>query len=140
MPNEDTARAAAARLKLSNADRERLIEALNTDSVLSPTLSPPEARRLLYRIGAERFRDRVLRCWAEAAEAPGWEALFSLAKDWRKPEFPIDGHDAIAAGAKEGPELGRVLASLERWWVEQDFLPGRDTLLAKLKERIGQRA
>jgi hypothetical protein len=30
--------------------------------------------------------------------------------------------------------MGRILAELERWWVEADFAPDREVCLAKLKE------
>jgi len=38
----------------------------------------------------------------------------------------------------EGPEVGRVLARLEGWWVEGDFAAGEGALRARLNTVIGQ--
>jgi poly(A) polymerase len=54
---------------------------------------------------------------------------------WTEPRFPIAGADLLAAGIKPGPEMGRLLAELEAWWVAADFLPDRDACLARLSER-----
>ena len=56
-------------------------------------------------------------------------------ENWIEPEFPLDGKDVKEAGIKEGPAIGRMLAALEEWWVDQDFSPDRNSLLAKLQER-----
>jgi poly(A) polymerase len=56
---------------------------------------------------------------------------------WTEPRFPLTGADLLAAGIKPGPEMGRLLAELEAWWVAADFLPDRDACLARLSERRG---
>jgi poly(A) polymerase len=132
----DRARTLASNLKLSNADRMRLVEALAQGVELEAGLSLAEARRVLYRFGADRFRDCVLLRWSGAPAEPGWQNLLDIEKDWVRPEFPVDGLDAIGAGVPEGPQVGRILALLERWWVEHDFAPERAALLAKLKELV----
>jgi len=42
----------------------------------------------------------------------------------------------MQAGVPEGPEVGRVLAKLEDWWVEGDFAADESALHAKLKGMI----
>ncbi len=135
MPGDaSAARDLAERLKLSNADRDRLIAAT---SEIKIGTSQRDAHVLLYRLGVQQFKDIVFLRWAadEKANAAQWRALFDLAKTWRKPQFPLDGRDAMAAGVKEGPTVGKILGELERWWIDNDFKPDRAALLARLKER-----
>jgi poly(A) polymerase len=123
----EAAHAVADALKLSNADRLRLEEALSGEPV-PHQLSAAEARRLLYRIGAGRLRDKVLLQWAGAARgAKGlhaglpWRMLLEMAQTWQRPRFPLTGRDVMAAGVPQGPDVGRILAAVEDWWVVHDF-------------------
>jgi poly(A) polymerase len=135
------ARKLAQSLKFSNADKDRLIEAVEPDSRISASLSPREARQLLYRLGPQCFRDQLLLRWSEARRDPqdgNWRRLLKLAESWKKPELPIDGRDVMAKGIDEGPKIGTTLRALEEEWIEADFAPDRRTLLKRLKETINQ--
>ncbi|HTK34774.1 MAG TPA: CCA tRNA nucleotidyltransferase [Caulobacteraceae bacterium] len=124
----ETVLAAAERLRLSNALRDRLLLAAAAGPDLS--ISDAEARAALYREGAA-FGDRVMKRWAEQ---PGAEAdarrLLALSRDWPPPRFPLTGKDIASLGVPVGPEVGRRLREAEAWWVAQDFVPDRATLLA----------
>src|SRR6185436_4121137 len=75
LPDAETAGLVAQRLRLSNADRERLEQALGGEAI-APQLSAGQARKLLYRLGAARFRDKLLLQWAGAPESAGvWRLL-----------------------------------------------------------------
>ena len=133
---DDPAQAAAAakRLRLSNAQRDRLEAATTFDPDIAPDMSAQAARRRLYVLGAPAFADRVVLSWAALDGAPeAWLALLAQARDWVRPSFPLTGHDAAAAGLKPGPELGQALRAVEAWWVEQDFGPGREALIGRLR-------
>ena len=81
-----------------------------------------EARRLLYRIGAARFRDKV--CCngpARPRRRAAWRMLLEMAENWQRPRFPLTGRDVMQAGVPEGPRCGRILAQVEDWWVGGDF-------------------
>lgn len=115
-------REAAQRLRLSNAQKARLVEALADDEAVEPGMSEAAARAALYRLGRQAFRDRLARAWAAApgrAEEAG--ALNALADGWTRPQFPISGADLKAAGLAPSPAMGRILAALEAWWVDEDF-------------------
>jgi len=136
-----TARKLSGLLKLSNADKERLIEAAEADRRIEPQLAPREARQMLYRLGKQCFRDQLLLRWSQAlggAGDPGWGKLLKLAESWKKPELPIDGRDVMAKGIDEGPKIGTTLRALEQEWIEADFAPDRRTLLKRLRETIHQ--
>jgi len=132
------ANAAADRFRLSNAGRARLVQALSGE-MISAGLSSHQARRMLYRLGQACFRDKLLLQWAGApAKEEAWLALLQIADGWQAPRFPLTGRDVMQAGVPEGPEVGRVLAGLETWWVEGDFAAGEKELRARLKDMIGK--
>ena len=134
--------AVAARLRLSNAERERLA-GLAEPPPVSPDLDPQARRRLLYALGAERFRDSALLAWAAdiagrpmtvRQEVEAWTDLLDTAVDRMPPVFPLKGRDLLDLGMPPGPAVGRVLAEIERWWIEKDFAPDRAACLARARE------
>lgn len=134
----DAAHAVADALKLSNADRLRLEQALSGERI-APQLSAPDARRLLYRVGVSRFRDKVRLAWAGAARSANaiqWRMLLAMADNWQRPRFPLSGLDVMQAGVPEGPEIGRVLALVEDWWIGGDFASDEGALRDRLRAVI----
>ena len=91
-------------------------------------------RTLVYRLGAERFVDRVVVAWARSqcgiADAP-WRALATLPQRWAAPVFPIKAADFIARGVEKGPLLGKALRAAEEAWIAADF-PGDDNALRRI--------
>src|SRR6476646_10365426 len=82
------------------------------------------ARRRLYRLGAERYRDRLMLAWARSGDEPDcprWRELVSLPERWSVPNFPLKAADFVARGIAEGPALGHVLALAEDAWLAADF-------------------
>lgn len=141
--------ALADRLRLSNDQRDRLA-ALAAPAPGTPEPDPsaddPEQRRLLYRLGAARVRDRALVLWAAERVAEGhpnsartarWTHLLDLAEAWTSPVLPVQGRDVLAELAvPPGPRVGELLRAAEAWWMAEDFAPDRATLLAWLRERV----
>jgi poly(A) polymerase len=135
----------AKRLRLSNAERERLVDLAEPPPV-SPDLDRQTRRRLLYTLGAERFRDAALLAWAASiAEQPtttrheveAWTDLLATAADWTPPVFPLKGRDLLTLGLKPGPAVGRLLEETERWWIDNDFVPDRAACLAHARKVVG---
>ena len=118
-------RVAARALRLSNAQKDRLVLALPTEPVVSLAMDDRAGRAALYRLDRRRFEDQLMRAFAAAPEKEA-EArrLLDQAGSWPIPRLPVDGHDAARAGAS-GPAVGRLLTAFEDWWVDQDF-PGGD--------------
>ncbi len=136
----EAAHSTSDRLKLSNADRTRLEQALSGDKIAAG-LSAQGARRLLYRIGAARFRDKVLLQWAGAPRAAGaltWRMLLEMAENWQRPRFPLTGRDVMQAGVPEGPDVGRILAQVEDWWMGGDFAADEGACRDRLQQAIAQ--
>jgi poly(A) polymerase len=125
---------AAQRLRLSNAQRERLEAAAPPDEAIGESMTDADARRQLYVLGARAFEDRLLLAWAERGGAgDAWRALLKLARAWTRPKFPLTGHDAAAVGLTPGPEVGAALRRVESYWIDHDFQPSREALLEQLR-------
>jgi poly(A) polymerase len=129
----------AVRLRLSNAERDRLEAALTPSPELVPGLPPQAVHAAIYRLGAQAFRDRTKLGWAAAGggDLPGWRCLLEEGARWRAPAMPLTGADVLAAGAPKGPRVGEALRALEAWWIAGDFTADRAAALAKLKEILG---
>jgi tRNA nucleotidyltransferase/poly(A) polymerase len=127
----------AARLKLANAERERMISALAAASELPAVPTERETRRLLYGFKAEAYRDGVAlaAAWG-GADAGDWAETYRLPERWTAPAFPLAGADVLAAGAARGPAVGEVLRTLEAWWIAEDFRPDKAALRARLQQMV----
>ncbi len=131
----ETAHALARRLKLSNAERDRLGAALAPKEPIVAHLSPPAVRRAVYAGGRQSFEDRARLAWAgdpDPRSAPDWRALLAQGRAWTPPVLPLGGEAVMAAGVPAGPAVGAVLRALEEWWVAADFPNDKNTLLARL--------
>lgn len=126
--------AVAERLKLSGAQRDRLM-AMRAAPALNLEGDRAAQRRALYRWGAALYRDRVL---LAAAQRGGRDVsrLLRLAQSWKAPSFPLRGRDLVAAGVAPGPAIGKLLAGLEAWWIENDFRATAAQCRAEMRRRI----
>ncbi|WP_294392706.1 CCA tRNA nucleotidyltransferase [uncultured Sphingomonas sp.] len=104
------AEAVACRLKLSNAQRKRMMLAAE------PTIDAAP-RTLAHAIGVEAARDRLL---LHAPPTALEDALAQL-RGWTLPRFPLTGGQLIALGLSPGPIVARTLQAIERQWVAEGF-------------------
>ena len=126
LPPTANASVIGKRLRLSTQDTLRL------QVMLEPL--PEEAgnlRVLLYRLGPTLFVDRVL---LEGDALGDWRQGLALAHSWTPPSLPVGGADALKLGLKPGPDVGRLLEAVERWWIDGDFQADRDACIAKLQQ------
>jgi len=126
------------RLRLTNAEHERLVSMADAWWRISAAWGEPEARVLLYRLGPERFTDRVLLAWTRAPETAAdarWHALATLPTRWIAPAFPLKAAHFIARGVPKGPRLGAVLAAAEEAWIAADF-PRDKAALDAIQESV----
>jgi len=124
----------AERLRLSNAERDRLV-GLAPPWPLDPAGDDRVQHLALYRLGEDRFRDLVLLLAADGrVDAARRKALLHLADSWRPPAFPLAGRDVTALGIPPGPRTGDLLGAVQRWWEAGDFTADRAACLEKLAE------
>lgn len=130
----------ADRLRLSRAERERLVALREASALVSLDQDPRAGRLALYRLGAARVADLLRLDWARrqagglAVDPVRAEAALGAAAAWPIPELPIKGGDALALGVAPGEAVGHLLAGIEAWWEDRDFQPNREDCLAKLRE------
>jgi poly(A) polymerase len=112
------------RLRLANAEHARLASMGEGWWHVSPEAGEAAARVWLYRLGPERFVDRVLLAWARAAAEPGdaaWRRLATLPQHWSAPAFPLKAADFMQRGIEKGPALGAALRAAEEAWIAAGF-------------------
>jgi poly(A) polymerase len=137
MPDEPAAaQALAEKLRLSNALKARLIAAATPDPAIVSWMSPKAVRQSVWRLGAEAFCDKVMLAWAggdRKAATAQWRALLPMARSWPRPALPLTGDEVMAAGVPRGPLVGKVMAEVEAWWVDNDFPTDKLSFIERLK-------
>jgi len=119
----EDARRVASRLRLTNAEAKTL-DSMGHRWWRLAGMDEARARRRLYRLGEDQYRDRLLLAWARAGgshDAAYWCEFARLPQRWSAPKFPLKAADFIARGIAEGPALGHVLTLAEDAWLAADF-------------------
>ncbi|MGA7657001.1 MAG: CCA tRNA nucleotidyltransferase [Methylocella sp.] len=124
------------RLRLSNAEAERLeaaARALSGLHGLNEPPSPEELLGLLFRHGRQAAIDAILLTQADAL--PGHEDEWARARKFlietAEPRLPFSGADMIARGITEGRAIGEALRELQTRWIKAGF-PNDPACLAQL--------
>jgi poly(A) polymerase len=132
--------ALAARLGAAPTLTRRLCAAVSEAGIrIVSYLSPRETRRVLYRLGAETFRDRVVLAWADStrtAATPQWHMLLAYAEVWTPPEFTIGDRELAATGVPPGPLAAQIRQELEAWWIDHDFIDDQLAAIERLKALV----
>jgi poly(A) polymerase len=125
------------RLRLANAEYDRLASMADGWWHLSAATGMHDARVLLYRLGSEKFVDRILlawsRAWSESVVDERWHGLVLLPGRWSAPAFPLKAADFMERGVAKGPALGAALRAAEEAWIAQDF-PMDAAAIAKIAD------
>ncbi|HLZ78431.1 MAG TPA: CCA tRNA nucleotidyltransferase, partial [Sphingomonas sp.] len=119
-PSPTIAEQVAARLRLSKAERRRLVLATDPDIAAS-------AEALAYAVGSEAAIDRLL--------LAGEPVAAKIINGWKRPDFPLSGGDLIALGLQPGPVVATTLRAVEQRWVEAGF-PDDTTLDGFAREAV----
>ena len=119
-PVPSLAEAVSARLRLSKAQRARLVCA----AARTPA-DVDRARALAYEHGFECARDRVLLTGGTIDSIDGWSV----------PQLPLKGGQIVARGVAAGPEVARILQAVERRWIEEEF-PDESRVAILLEEEL----
>lgn len=114
------AEAVGARLKLSNADRKRLVGA-------TAGLGDEGPLGLAYRVGTTSAIDRLLIAGEDPAPVLAWDV----------PRLPIGGGALVALGLSKGPDVARALQAVEARWIAEGF-PGLERTRVIAGEVVAQ--
>ena len=121
----------AARLRLSNAKRMRLIQ---TNETYASTLDDPRA--LAYKFGAVVATDRLLLDKTLNTEQAA--AAIAMLKDWKRPKLPVSGGDLIAMGLTAGPVVAKTMQALEEQWIAAGFPADKNAVRAMARRLVDQ--
>jgi len=119
----EDARRLASRLRLTN-NETKMLDSMGHRWWRLAGMDEATARRRLYRLGADRYRDRLMLAWARLGndvDAAHWRELARLPERWSAPKFPLKAADFSARGIASGPALGHVLGLAEDAWLAADF-------------------
>jgi poly(A) polymerase len=137
----EDAKRLAQRLRLSNVEAKQL-DGMGHRWWRMVGMDDARARRLLYRLGPDTYRDRLMLAWAragEAATAARWRELVALPERWSAPKFPLKAADFVARGVPEGPMLGQALGLAEDAWLAQGFpldIAALDAIVTPIAQRV----
>ncbi len=122
------------RLRLANAEHDRIAQATAALTGLHGLPAPPPAeklRLLLFLAGRQAARDALLLAAADSGASPD-DPAFAEADQFLAeapaPELPVSGSVLIARGVEEGPRVGEVLRIFRRRWIEASFPSDQQTL------------
>jgi poly(A) polymerase len=119
----EDARRLTQRLRLTNHET-KVLDSMGHRWWRLAGMDEATARRRLYRLGADRYRDRLLLAWArlgDGRDSAHWRELATLPERWSAPKFPLKAADFTARGIAEGRALGHVLGLAEDAWLAADF-------------------
>lgn len=123
-PSPDVAEAVAARLRLSKAQRTRLISAAERSDA-----DGNDSAALAYRLTPQFAIDRLLLLGSDARSLAGWTV----------PVFPLRGGAVVARGITAGPAVARILQTVESRWVAEGF-PDAARIEVLLSEELAKLA
>jgi poly(A) polymerase len=121
----------AARLRLSTAERDRLV-ALRDAPLAQPDADDATLRRLLADTAPAILLDRI---WLEGEGNAEWQGLRGRLAAMAQPVFPLEGRDVLALGLPPGPQVGALLRSVRQWWLEGGCCADVDACRAELARR-----
>jgi poly(A) polymerase len=133
-PRREAALDVALRLRLANAQRDRLAALADPPWPVDLNGDERVQRRAVRHLGQPLYRDLVVLRGAEQGAPERALALLARLAQIAPPDFPVKGRDATRLGIAPGPEVGRLLRELEAWWEEGDFRADRAACLARLTE------
>jgi poly(A) polymerase len=131
------AQSVAARLRLSNAERDRLVLLAAPPVAVDLAGDERAQRRALHYLGLAAYGDLVLLRAAESGAADAARRLLAAAPQILPGDFPLRGRDVTKLGIPAGPAVGEALAAVKSWWEAGDFRAGRKECLAHLAEIVG---
>ena len=127
------ARAICNRLKMSGAEKARIMAFANNGPVL-PGEDFMDVSRRLYQKVVSGYVDaaKIALGKYEGRDRRDIEDMLDFADDWERPVFPVTARHLMDVGYAPGKELGDLLWALEDEWIQSGFALSMDELRAKI--------
>jgi poly(A) polymerase len=125
------------RLRLSNAEFERVSGIAAALEALSGRSAPPtiaRLRQLAHRIGGDAVAGALVLLGTDRRSADTQALITQLVQT--SPFLPT-GKDVLALGVGAGPKVGQVLDAAREAWIEAGCPAGRDEQMALLAKAAG---
>lgn len=90
-------------------------------------MSSTNPRALAYRLGKNEALDRLLIAGDDTGPLQGWEI----------PRFSLKGGEIVARGVGAGPQVAKILRSVEARWVAEGF-PDRSRIDEILSDELAR--
>ena len=126
----------ARRLKLSNAERDRLI-AVSADGTPPPDADDAALRRALADTPAPVL---IARSFLRHDSGAAANALRARLHAMPLPVFPLQGRDGVALGLAPGPALGEALREVRAWWLAGGCVASAEECRAQLARVVARPA
>lgn len=123
------AMAVAVRLKLSVADRDRLV------ALRQPLSIAPNADEVAFRQALADEEPAILSGRAWLAGEPG---LAGRVAGMVRPIFPLEGRHVLAAGIPPGPRVGALLRDVRDWWRDRGCTDPLAACVTELQRRLAE--
>jgi poly(A) polymerase len=130
------------RLRLANSEHLRLHSMADGWWRIASASAEQDGCAMLYRLGRERFTDRVLLAWSRSPAGiadTAWHDLARLPERWSAPTFPLRAADFLKRGVASGPPLGAALRAAEEAWIAVNF-PTEAASLAAIADAAARHA
>ncbi len=145
--DESGVRDITAALRLSKAEHKRLTTMVAPSTDLQWDMSEADLQAALFHQGTQTVIDLVLLNWAAmlvasptglTKEKNGWLRIIETVDHLQgeEPVFPLKGQDLLDIGLPPGPEISRILATVEEWWLAEGCQADHDACLTKLKTHL----
>lgn len=118
-------------LRLSRAEAQQLTALSFAADTVGDHPDAAAIRRMVYHYGNDMALSLLLLTAARAGR--DFEDLYEVTQSFRPPRFPLEGNDVLKMGVPAGPQVGEKLRAVEKWWINEDFAPGRTACLEKLR-------
>ena len=128
----DNAASLVARLRLSSAERKKLIALSELPSPM-PDLDDNALRRMLADTPADIL---IGRTWLAGINEPVWDQLRARLATFPVPRFALEGRDAVALGVPPGTRVGDLLRQVRLWWLAGGCTAPPDRCRAELRRLI----
>lgn len=130
--SEGSIAAVTDRLRLSNAEKNRMLDADRASEAAHKSAADDDLTLMLYRYGRQASIDGTLVAWSRAGDSVSdaqWRKVLNQVTVQPIPTFPVTGADLVSNGIEPGELVGKKLRKGENTWIDSKFSLSRSEIL-----------
>lgn len=117
-----------ADLRLSNKEKTILLDMVKMADFLDGDFNTKMLKIAAFKFGKSLVLDFILSNMANCYE------IYQELSSFEVPNFPIDGQKLMKYNVKSGPNMGKILKSLEQIWFENDFIIDDNKIMQEIEK------